>query len=243
MAIRHSPQRRPLNKLMLLAASAASLLFLAGCAGMGPGSTAAQRELASSNSTGQTPLAQFKACTLPVRARPEFAPLLPHLPDPVTEQFSMAQMTDETRPTAREAALFAALSDAQSGCFRTVVAEVQSVRPDVATIMGNQRAAVLQVQAQLVERRVTWAEYARQVQRIGSEASAQIAAANQQWTAEANAQNQAELNRRNAVSMQYMANQQAINAQTMNAMRPIPLNPGVHCTSLMTGPLVSTNCN
>jgi len=141
---------------MLLAVAAVPLLFVAGCAGMGPAPTAAQREVASSNSTGQAALAQFKACTLAVRARPEFAPLLPHLPDPMTEQFSMAQMTNEARPTAQEAALLAAASDAQSGCFRTVVAEVQSVRPDVATIMGNSRATVLQVQAQLVERRITW---------------------------------------------------------------------------------------
>lgn len=240
MDIRHLPQR---SRLTLLTAAAASMLSLAGCAGMGPGATGAQREVSAAGATLQAAQAQFRTCRQEVRDRPEFALLRPYLSDPMTGQYSMAQMTNERRPTAQEVAALASYADAVNGCVRTQLAELQSVRLDLAAIVSNEQAANSQVVAQLVERRITWSEFAKQSQRIISEGAAQIAAANQQWLAREKAENQAELNRRNALIMQFMQNQQAINAQTMNAMRPAPPNPSVHCTSLMTGPLVSTNCN
>jgi len=208
-----------LGKLALLAASAVSVLLVAGCAGMGPAPTAVQREVASSNSVAQAAVAQAKACRLAVNTEPEFARLLPYLPDPVTGQFSMVQLTNETRPTAQDAALFASWYDANSGCNRVYPTAIQSARPDVAAIEDNWLTARSQVATQLVERRITWAEFARQWQRLLSEANTQIAEANQQWGAEANAENQAELNRRNAVLMQYMANQTAI-TESMPWMHP-----------------------
>ena len=189
-------------------------------------------------------MAQFNACRQEVHARPEFAPLLPHLGDPATGQFSMAQMTNETRPTAREAALIASFSDATNGCFRASVAKVQSVRPDVAAILSNEHAANLQVVAQLVERRITWAESVRQFQHITSEAEAQGAAANQRYLAGENVEHQAELNRRAALQMQLMQNmQRTYETQQQTIYQPIQPQRQFHCTSMVMGTLVSTNCN
>ena len=80
----------------------------------GPPPTAAQREVAAGNAAAQVGMAQFNACKQEVRVRPELAALLPHLPDPVTGQYSMAQMTNETRPTFKEATLFVSWFDAMN---------------------------------------------------------------------------------------------------------------------------------
>jgi len=244
MAIRHPPQRRPSSKLLLLAVAVASTLSVAGCAGMGPGPTAAQREVSAMGSTLQVAMAQRKACILEVHTRPEFASLLPHLGDPVTG-FSMAQMTDETRPTAKEAALLAPFFDANSGCFRAYVTAIQSVRPDIAVIWENEHtAAKSQVAAPLVERQITWAEAARRSRRLGSETNAQIAAANQRYLAGENVEHQAELNRRAALQMQLMQNmQRTYETQQQTIYQPIQPQRQFHCTSMVMGTLVSTNCN
>lgn len=163
------------------------------------GCTVAQFEVASSDYTAQVARAQSSACKHAVYARPEFAPLLPHLPDPVTGQFSSAQMTDETWPTAQEAALFASWFDATVGCNHSYIMAAHSVRPDVAAILDNWQTAQSRIATQVVERRITWAEFARQWQRLLSEANAQITASSQRWMAEKNAENQAELKRRNAM--------------------------------------------
>jgi len=223
-----------LNKLLLLAAAAASVLSLVGYAGMGLGATEAQRESAA---VVQAAIAQRQACHSAVLARPEFAPLLPHLPDPTTGQFGMAQMTNETRPTAAEATLLVDFFDAGGRCFRDYITAVQSVRPDVATILDNEQAAAQsQFQVPLVERQITWAESARRSQRLVSETNAQIAAANQQWLAG----NQAELNRRNAVMMQFMQNLQSTYETQMRGMQPIQQPHQTICRPMPNGTMV---CN
>lgn len=45
-----------------------------------------------------------------------------------------------------------------------------------------------------------------------------------------------------AVLMQYWGNQQAINAQTMNAFARPAFSPSMHCSSIATGYVVNTNC-
>ena len=85
----------------------------------------------------------------------------------------MAQMINETRPTASEAALLADFFDAGGRCIRAYITAVQSVRPDVATIWDNEQAAAQsQFQVPLVERRITWAESVRRSQRLHSETNA-----------------------------------------------------------------------
>jgi hypothetical protein len=91
----------------------------------------------------------------------------------------VVQVTNKKRPTtAREAALMPAAADAMSGCFRPLIAEIQSVRPDLAAVISNDRADGLQLDARLVERRITWAEAVHQSQRTSSETYPQMAAAN-----------------------------------------------------------------
>jgi len=152
------------------------LPILAGCT---PPPTAARRDVASSNSTVQAAAAQFAACKRSVLARPEFAPLQPHMMPDATGQFSMAQMTNRTRPSAQEATLLVSWHDATNGCARPLMTTLQSERPDLAVIVSNLHAAESQLTARLAERRITWAEYIRQLRRLDSEGNAQIAAANQ----------------------------------------------------------------
>ena len=157
------------------------------------GCTVAQFEMMSSDYTAREARAQSFACKRAVDARPEFAQLLSRLPDPTTGQFSMAQMTNETWPTAEEAALFASWSGATDDCNHAYIMAAHSVRPDVAVILNNWQTARSQVATQVVERRITWAKFARQTQRIDSETNAQITASSRRWMAQKKAENQAEL--------------------------------------------------
>jgi len=150
----------------------------------------ARREVALPNSTIKAfvaaAMARYDACNQAIRARPEFAPLWRHMTDPAG-RLSVAQTTDETFPTAREAALLAPEWDAETSCFRTLLAIVQLSRPDLAALMDNQHAGEAQVRAQLVERRITWAEAVRQDWHTVLILKKQMAAANQRWDAETKA--------------------------------------------------------
>jgi hypothetical protein len=61
------------------------LPILAGCA------TATHRQVLFTAATVRQTVADWKACAQAVRSKPEYAPLLPHLPDPDTGQPTMAQ--------------------------------------------------------------------------------------------------------------------------------------------------------
>ena len=77
--------------------------------------------------------------------------------------------------------------------------------------------------AQLVERKITWAEGAKEIEAALSSLRQASASADHQWLADLNASNQAELARRQAaanVLMQWSQQQQLINAAT----RPVVTN-------------------
>ena len=90
----------------------------------------------------------------------------------MTGRFSLAQMTDETWPTAEEVVLFVSWFDATVGCNHTYVMAAHTVRPDVAVILDNWQTAQSQIATQVVERRITWAKFPRQWQLLLSEANA-----------------------------------------------------------------------
>lgn len=221
-------------------ALAAITVSLTGCAMP----TAAQRDATNAAAVVQAARAQQTACMQQVKGRPDLAVPVSHLLPGVAGQFSMAQMTNQNVPSAAEAASVSALYDALSACNGPYREAVRSVRPDVAEVLDQAHDADAQVAIQLVERRITWGEAVRRVSHVASEVKAQIAEANGQWVAEKNAENQAELNRRQAAAaayLNYSAQMQMVNA--MNHPTYVAPAAPVHCTSLMTGPLVSTNCH
>jgi len=156
------------------------LPILVGCA------TLPQQRGQSIGLTLQQAGADLKACGSAAYAK---YPSL-YVPNLTTGAPSMAQLTDETRPTPEQARLFAARWDDLRECNQQWRNAIASVRPDVVAILENQQAAADQLAALVIERKVTWAESARNSQQIQAATRSQLAATDREWRAEINAANQ-----------------------------------------------------
>lgn len=156
------------------------LIYLAGCA------TAAQKQVQQAGAIMTEARTQVKACITTIRAKPEYASLLQHLPDPNTNQFTMAQLTDNRLPSPRDARLMAARYDDMETCRTQFLNSVSSARPDLVPIIANAYTAGSMIVASLVERKMTWAESARREQAILVELRQKAADADRQWAADLN---------------------------------------------------------
>lgn len=157
------------------------LICLAGCA------TAAQKRAQQADSIMTEARTQVKTCLTTIRAKPEYTSLLPHLPDPNTDQFTMAQLTDEKIPSPRDARLIASRYDDMGTCRIQFLNSVSLARPDVVPVIANAYAEGSMIVASLVERKITWAESARREQAILVELRQKAADADRQWTADLSA--------------------------------------------------------
>lgn len=214
------------SKLWVLFFTAA---ILAGCA------TAAQRQAQQSGAAFREAAAENKACVAAHRARPEYGALLPHQPDLDTGQYTMAQLTDETRPTPMEAKSLASGYDEITICRTHFLNSLSSSRPDIVPILAATYTKGAETTVLLVQRKITWGEASRRGQERLSDLRQKLATADRQWIADLNASHQAEMAQRQAAAdalMQLSAQQQMINA--MN--RPRQTNcygfgNSVNCTS------------
>ena len=151
-----------------------ALLVLTGCA------TAAQRQPQQAGAAiGETP-AQFRACLTAVITKPEYASLLPHTPD-LTTGLSTAQLTDETFMSPEGARLLIARHREVSSCQTYCLNALLPVRPDMVPILADEYTKETALSVQLVERKITWGEGARQGQAVMSDLAKLIVAADRQW--------------------------------------------------------------
>jgi hypothetical protein len=193
------------------ATGAIMLLSLAGCAMP----TGAQRQVQQVGLSLREASAQAKTCVRAVQNKPEYALLLPHTLDPDVTQPTMAMLTDERLPTSEEAREWSARHDEISICRDHALQVLSSVRPDAAGIVVASRAASDALGVQLVERKITWAEFARRGQGISAETRRQLTEADREWMADRNAEHRDELARRERAAnalMQWSLGQQMINA-------------------------------
>jgi hypothetical protein len=184
-------------------------MLLTGC------STAAQRQAQEIGAATRQTTAEFKACITAIYAKPEYAPLLPHDIDLATGQFTMAQLTDESLILPEQARLFSARHDELNPCRARFLKGLSTVRPDLVPILASEFTKGTDLAVQLVERKATWGEWARQVLAAASGAQQQTADADHQLRAELNASSQAEMAQRQAAGaalMEWSAQQQMINA-------------------------------
>lgn len=198
------PCRRMGTLLPLLA-----VLFVDACA------TTAQRQAQQIGAATREAGAQAKACTAAVLAKPEYTQLLAHSVDLAAAQFTMAQLTDETRISSDEARLFGTRHDDLGLCRARFLTALSAARPDIVPILIADYTKGDAIAVQLVERRITWGEWARQLQALSSDAHQQLATADRELIASLNASNQAELAQRQAAAaalLQWSAQQQMINA-------------------------------
>jgi hypothetical protein len=198
-------------RLTLFGIGAVVLLSLAGCAMP----TGAQRQVQQVGLSLREGAAQLKACIRTIQNKPEYALLLPHTLDPDVTQPTMAMLTDERLPSPDEARLWAARHDEMSICRDQAQQVLSSVRPGAASIVAASRAASDVLGVQLVERKITWAEFARRGQGLNAETKLQLAAADREWMADRNAEHRDELARRERAAnalMQWSLGQQMINS-------------------------------
>jgi hypothetical protein len=179
--------------------------------------------------------AQLKTCVRVVLAKPEYASLMPHTPDPWSDQPTMSQMTNESLPAAGDAKLLAARFDDATSCRARFLNTISTVRPDLVPIYIDLYSKNAANAAMLVERKITRVEAVRRGQALSSEGRQKINLADREWAADLNAAHQAEMANRQAAAnamMQWSAQQQMINS--MN--RPRQTNcygfgNSVNCTS------------
>jgi hypothetical protein len=127
----------------------------------------------------------------------------------------MTQLTDERLAAPDEARLFGARYDEGNPCKARLLHALAAPRPDLVPILADNYAKGSAIAVELVERKITWGEFARRVQALSTDFRQKTAAADRQLVADLNASSQAEMAQRQAAGaalMQWSAQQQMINA-------------------------------
>jgi hypothetical protein len=99
-------------------------------------------------------------------------------------QPALAELADETIPSAQDARRFAARFDAVNPCREDFLRAVAVPRPDLAAVLSDDFNAAGAISELVVERQVTWAEAARRAQALSGDARQKVAAADLEWTAD-----------------------------------------------------------
>jgi hypothetical protein len=115
-----------------------------------------------------------KACTRSVRSDPAYGPILPHLSDPDTGRFSIAQLADDHVPTSAEAKLLVPYGDAIQRCVERFVATASQLAPATSAILTQVRADSQTLLLQLIRREITWSTEAQRQQTIQDDATAKL---------------------------------------------------------------------
>jgi hypothetical protein len=115
------------------------------------------------------------ACTNAIRSKPQYAALVSHLSEVTSGTFSMAQLTDKSVATSGEAQAMVAYSDeVNSSCGNKSRAAAAAVVPALGPIFDRTKTAIDSVVILVVERKITWGEYAQRIKQIRSEYVSQL---------------------------------------------------------------------
>jgi hypothetical protein len=139
-----------------------------------------------------------------------------------------AQLADQTRPTPDEAQQVARLSTAITACFTTFRNEVAGADPAVSQPIDQLVFDMNNVDADLIQRRITWGEANRRLYQVFAQDGGAIRSAHDGTVRSLQAQHQAELDQRqrDAEALQAgLANAAVIWAAT----HPAPTNVYVVC--------------
>jgi hypothetical protein len=118
--------------------------------------------------------AQLRACDTTIRTKPQYAVLASHFRD-TTGAYSMAQLTDKSLATSTESQAMVAYSDEENGsCSDQFRASVKAVVPAFGPILERSNTAGDSVTLLLVERKITWGEYAQRNNQRWEETKSQI---------------------------------------------------------------------
>jgi hypothetical protein len=199
---------------LFIAFSAA--LLLSACA------TQAQRQFQEMRTTNQEIAAQLKACSAAVYNSAEFVPLRPHIPLSISDT-TLEQLSDTTLASPDEIRAIFAVHPRLQECRKTALAALLQIEPSVVLILTTSFNKGEDTLLTLIQRKVTWGEYVRQVRDRTAETQAEVQAEGSRIVGELRQENQAELEQRQRAADAIAAwaqTQQLINA----ANRPVITN-------------------
>jgi hypothetical protein len=126
-------------------------------------STAAQQQAVVIQSGLQAAIGQAKACEQQVDNRPEYAALRPHLHG---GNPTAAELADTSLPTAAEAELLKHYTVDHAACESAFSTQIAVTEPAVAHAVNQYVFDFNSVYADLIMRKITWAEAARREQEV-----------------------------------------------------------------------------
>jgi len=190
---------------------ASIVVMLAGCSPSPP--TTAQREYQAMVSNAQTAAQTFRSCSDAVYNSSQFAPIRAHYPESVV-QATPQQLADQDYATGSEIKTILQAHPQFAACRTDYLNQLSQPTPTLATI---ETAAFAQMQNKLIgliQKKLTWGQFLRQLQDITRQSSRQFSAEAQRIAAGLEQSNEAELARRQAAAdayLQYQQTQQIIN--------------------------------
>lgn len=122
----------------------------------------------------------LNTCLDVVRSNPKYGPLTRHLLNVADGHYTLTQMSDNSRPTAQETSLLATYGDETDVCREKSIAQISAMDPRAGQTIQRMNARVRDLDLALINRQITWGDYARQCQNVFESAGApsSVAASN-----------------------------------------------------------------
>jgi hypothetical protein len=204
-------------------------------------STAAQQQAVAIHDGLQSATGQLKACGEQLENRPEFAPIRPHM-----TLEAVADLADTSVPTLAEAELTKHYMTGYDECLTTLRAQVAATEPAAAQALDQLIFDMNSLAADLITRKITWADAARRWQDIKSKDGSAVRAAHEATMGTLAAQHQQELAERRERWERVRIGLLAISA-ALKASQPVydaPAARSMNCQGrIMGGGLVDMNCD
>jgi hypothetical protein len=192
------------------------VLLLGGCA------TPAQMKFQAMKTGNQQALAQFKICGTEVYNSPEYAPLRTHIPFSVSD-VTLEQLSDQALANRTEVKAIYTTHPKLQECRKALLAELAQSEPSLVPIFivsfNKNEDDLLQV----VQRKMAWGDFVRQIRDRSAETQAALQAENRRVVSGLQQEHEAEMEQRQRAAEALAAwaqTQQLINA----ADRPVVTN-------------------
>jgi hypothetical protein len=185
-------------------------------------STAAQQQAVAIQTGLQAAISQAKSCEQQVNNRPEYAALRPHIHE---GNPTAADLADTSLPTAAEAELLKRYTVDRATCDNAARSQIVATDPAVAQALDQYIFDFNSIYADLITRRITWADAARREQEIKSKDGPAIREAHEATMHTLAAQHRQEVAERQARIADVQARLRAIGGVLLdyaNATRNIP---------------------
>jgi hypothetical protein len=185
--------------------------LLAGCA------TGAQLEGNRIDQVAADTASEAKQCENAVLLEARFSTLLPKLPPRDSrESPSMAILSNSNVPTAEEARLLIDLHDAMQPCRKKIIEGASRISPALVVVFAENYQQMDELYLRLVQRSISWGDFARSRQVIAADSTRKFAAVQQDIQQNLQVSHAQEMQQRQAAASTFLAwnaYQQQIQAQ------------------------------